>query len=86
MSRSWIGKLDLCLIVLIVVGVFIGELYIIFSKDNYKDSYAQFTEGENVIEYSIEYKFGPYYRLSNDAWVKVDNTTVVEHHEEKEVE
>lgn len=86
MGRSWIGKLDLYLIVLIVIAAFVSGLYIVLSKDNYKDSYAVFEQGENVVEYSIEYKFGSYYKLSNNAWVKTDSTTVVEKHETKEIE
>lgn len=86
MSRSWIGKLDLYLLILIVIAIFVGGLYIVLSKDNYKNSYAVFEQGENIIEYSIEYKLGSYYKLSNNAWIKVDNTTVIEKQENQEIE
>lgn len=78
MDRSYIGKIDLWVLVAAIIGLFLTFLYVVWSKDDCKDKYLILTHTDIVanetqeIEYEIDFKFGNTFFLTNGNHIHVD--------------
>lgn len=78
MGQSYIGKIDLWLLIAAVIGVFVTFLYVVFSKDQCKDKYLILSHTDAVleetqeIEYKIDYKLGNTFFLTNGNHIHID--------------
>lgn len=48
MDRSYIGKIDLWILVAAIIGLFLTFLYVVWSKDDCKDKYLILTHTDIV--------------------------------------